>query len=331
MKIKFCVIAFFQVLVLGLLFIQNSFAKEHEISENIYKRISALQCDSLIKANETNPNFVVLDVRSPGEWENYHILGSINRSTGLTDFTAQLSALPKHKIFILHCQSGGRSAGAFAKMKEIGFAEVYEMIGGINSWNSSGLPTTKITKPKLMLVSDKEITRGDYADTVKVTVTNRANGVLNFGTVSFSDLHHIENNFNKEIAIEGAQDYTFSIVHSPGYSGDEATKISIESNGGKLDLNIEFENGTIVGIEEQQIVAFNVYPNPANQNLYFKLGGLSTFDEISVLNIAGQEVLRETEDSISNGLNISNLRNGIYFVRLKTDDQIISRKFIVKR
>ena len=107
-------------------------------AENIYGRLTAFQCDSLIKANETNPNFVILDVRTSGEWNGYHIMGSINRSTGLADFTTQLDALPKQKIFLLHCQSGGRSAGAFQKMKDFQFAEVYEMIGGINSWNAAG-------------------------------------------------------------------------------------------------------------------------------------------------------------------------------------------------
>ena len=330
MKIRSFVFATYHLLFVNFLFAQNSIAEVSQLAENIYKRITAIQSDSLIKANEINPNFVILDVRTPGEWDSYHIMGSINRSTGLSDFAAQLNALPKHKIFLLHCQSGGRSAVAFAKMKELGFAEVYEMIGGLNYWNSAGLPTTKITGPKLMLVSYSDFIKGNYADTVKITVTNRANGVLNFSAVSISDLHHIENNFNKEFTIEGAQDYTFSIVHSPGYSGNETTNVIIESNGGKLDFTIQFKNGTIVGIEELQIAEITLYPNPANQNLYFKLNGSANIDEISIINIAGQEVLRETQISNSNRLNISNLKNGIYFARIKSGNIISTKKFIVK-
>ena len=330
MRINSFVIAIFQLIAISFLFSQTSFAKEKEFSENTYKRFTAFQCDSLIQANETNPNFVVLDVRTPGEWNSYHISGSINRSTGLTDFTEQLYLLPKHKIFLLHCQSGGRSAGAFAKMQNLGFAEVYEMIGGINSWRNAGLPTTTITEPKLMLVSIGDLTKSEFSDTVKVTLTNRANGVLNFGTVSISDIHQIDNNFNTEIALEGAQDYTFSIIHSPGYFGDESTKISIESNGGNIDLSVEFKNGTIVSIDEKLLMELIIFPNPVSQNLNFKSNGLTYFDEISVINISGQKVIEEKQVSLAKGINVTHLRNGVYFLRAKSNNNISIRKFIVK-
>ncbi len=326
---SFC-FAIFHVLFLSFLFTQNSFAEESKLAENIYKRITALQSDSLLKANQTNPNFVILDVRTAGEWNNYHITGSINRSTGLTDFTEQLDLLPKHKIFLLHCQSGGRSAGAFIKMQNLGFAEVYEMIGGINMWRSAGLPTTTITEPKLMLVSIGKFVKGEISDTVKVTITNRANGILSFGAVTFSDIHQIDNNFNTEIALEGAQDYTFSIIHSTGYLGDETTKISIESNGGNVDFNIEFKDGTITSTDEMHLLELVVFPNPVNRNLNFKSNGLTYFDEISVINIVGQEVINEKQVPLTNGINVSNLRNGVYFLRATSDKQISTRKFIVK-
>lgn len=330
MKIKSSGNIFLQALVFSLFISTIVSANENKISENIYGRLTATQCDSLIKANETNPNFVILDVRTPSEWSGYHIMGSINRSTGLSDFTAQLDALPKHKIFLMHCQSGGRSAGAFAKMKELQFAEVYEMIGGINSWRSAALPTTTISAPKLMLVSTNEILTGGYSDTINVTLTNRANGNLTFGNITISDNHNVVNNFNSNITLDGAQDYTFSIIHSPGYSGDELTKISLESNGGKMDLDIEFKNGTIVGIEEQQLAEITVYPNPANQNLYFKTDSEFIIDDLSVLNISGQIVLKKNLISIKNGINISGLKNGIYILQMKAGGKMISKKFIVK-
>jgi len=330
MRIRSVVIAVFHFLVTGLLFNQSSSATENQLSENIFKRLNALQCDSLIQANENNPNFVILDVRTPGEWNGYHISGSINRSTGLTDFTEQLNLLPKHKIFLLHCQSGSRSAGAFAKMQNQGFSEVYEMIGGISSWRNAGLPTTTVTEPKLMLVSNGELIKGEISDTVKIVVTNRANGILKFNAVSFSDLHQIDNNFNKEIELEGAEDYSFFIVHSPGYSADESTKISLESNGGNVDLNIEFKNGNISGVGEKQFAELILFPNPADKNLNFKTGGITNFDEIAILNIAGREVFNERQGSFSQGVDVSHLQNGIYFLRVKSDSRISIRKFVVK-
>lgn len=299
-------------------------------ADNIYKRLSAIQCDSLIKANDTNPNFVILDVRTPTEYSSYHLMGSINRSTGLTDFTAQLDALPKQKMFLLHCQSGGRSAGAFAKMKDLGFAEVYEMIGGLNAWNSAGLPTTTVTGPKLMLVSQHEI-NGGIADTLKIKITNRANSLLSFESVTFTDNHPLTDNFNREKKIEGAEDYSFSIIHSPGYSGDDSTKIIMESNGGKLEISIKFKNGIIQyadAIEKQEI---SIYPNPTNGKLYFKNLPSAMTDEITVINIAGKVVLKESGIWDNYGIDVSGLPDGIYVAQIKTGQQIVSTKFILKK
>ncbi len=311
-----------------ILFVNSivSFAGQ-SISDNIYGRLTANECDSLIKANESNPNFVILDVRTPAEWNNYHILGSINRSTGLADFTNELDALPKHKIYLLHCQSGGRSAGAFQKMKDLDFAEVYEMIGGINSWNAAALPTTTITEPQLMLVNYESVS-GDVNDTLKVTVTNRANGILSFTAVSFNDLHTFTNNFNLSIQVQGAFDYTFSVIHALHYSGTDSTQIVLESNGGELELNVVFINGVIQKIQEQPYLQPEIYPNPARENLFVK--NINPTDKISVLNIQGQKVLLKEGFEINNGIHVAEFRNGIYILQISTGRKTVSRKFIVR-
>jgi len=324
-------IILFILLVCFLLIIKSAIAETSDTSGNIYKQLTAVKCDSLIKANETNPNFVILDVRTPTEYSSYHLMGSINRSTGLTDFDAQLAALPKHKLYLLHCQSGGRSAGAFTKMKNLGFAEIYEMIGGLNSWNTAQLPTTKVTGPKLMLVSKSNVISGNNTDTIKIAITNRANEKLTFNPILVTDSHLVTHNFNSSIEIEGAQDYTFSIVHSPGYSGDDSTKISIESNGGKLEISIVFKNGVIQRVNSIEMEEISVYPNPASGKLYFKNIHSTISEEISIINITGIVALKETNVLGNDGIDVSGLPNGIYVARIKTGQQVISKKFILKR
>ncbi|HSO85745.1 MAG TPA: T9SS type A sorting domain-containing protein, partial [Draconibacterium sp.] len=54
-------------------------------------------------------------------------------------------------------------------------------------------------------------------------------------------------------------------------------------------------------------------------------------EDISVINIAGKIVLNETSVWGNDGIDVSRLPNGIYIVRIKTVQQIISKKFIVKR
>ncbi len=234
---------------------------------------------------------MILDVRTPGEYSGYHLKGPINRNSGDAGFDAQLAALPKHKTFLLHCQSGGRSTGAFTKMKNLGYAEVYEMIGGLNAWNTAKLPTTTVTGPKLMLVSKSNIISGSNTDTIKITITNRANEKLTFNSVSIDDLHPVNHNFNSSIAIDGAQDYTFSIMHSPRYSGNDSTKISLESNSGKLEINIVFKNEAIAGVEEQQITELTVYPNPAISKFFIEGQMKREFDGIPIISLTGKQII----------------------------------------
>jgi len=311
--------------------IYSAKAETTDISGNIYKQLTAVKCDSLIKANETNPNFVILDVRTPGEWSSYHLMGSINRSTGLADFDAQLAALPKHKLYLMHCQSGGRSAGAFAKMKNLGFAEVYEMAGGLNSWNTAKLPTTTVTGPKLMLVSKSSVISGNNTDTIKIIITNRANEKLVFTSVSVIDLHPVKHNFNNSIAIEGAADYTFSVFHSPKYSGTDSTKVKLESNGGNLEISIVFKNGTIVGIEEQHVAELTLYPNPATTKFFIEGLTEQKVEEMSILSLTGKLVLTKNNIYEQEGINISQLQSGIYIVRIKAGKQTVSKKLVIPK
>lgn len=329
-------IYFFIISLFSLIVFQNSiYASSENLSDNIYKTISVALCDSLIKANETNPNFVILDVRRPTEWSPDHLNGSINRNYYDSDIDAQLDALPKNKIFLIHCLSGGRSAGAFAKMKNLNFTEVYEMSGGINAWKSASYPTTSTHSPKLMLVSYVETSEDSNVngstDTINITITNRANDTLTFSSVSFNDVHEVTNNFNIQSKLKGAEDYTFSVYHTPSYFADDTTKITIWSNGGQIDINIVFEQGLIQSTQPENLIDLVVFPNPAKNNLFIKNNSLNTINEVSIININGQMVLNETYFSIQEGINISDLQNGVYFIRITSEEQTVSKKFIINR
>jgi len=322
------------MLLLNMLFVclfisKFVLAEQQEIKGNIYKRFTAAQCDSLIKANKTNPNFVILDVRTPGEYSSYHLIDAINRNTGDPNFDAQLASLPKHKLFLMHCQSGGRSAVAFTKMKNLGYAEVYEMIGGLNAWNSAKLPTTTVTGPKLMFVSKSNIISGNNTDSIKITITNRANEKLTFSSVLVSDLHPVNNNFNSSVAVEGSFDYTFSIFHSPKYAGTDSTKVKLESNGGNLEISIVFKNGVISKIEEQSISEIGNYPNPRQTKFIFQCFGIWEFEEISIMSLTGKLVLTKKDVYKREGIDISGLQNGIYIVWIKAGNQTTSMKLII--
>lgn len=301
-------------------------AEEKDNQANFYRRFSAIQCDSLVKANETNPNFVILDVRTPGEWNNYHLSGSINHSTGSATFDAELAGLPKYKRYLLHCQSGSRSAGAFTKMKNLGFAEVYEMIGGISAWKSAGFPTTTATAPKLMVVSVMKINQNTHNDTTLVTVTNRANGILSFSKLTLTDEHTVQTSFDNQKTLNGAQDYSFYVVHPAGLG--DTTRISLESNGGNISFTIG--NSLSTNLAASQFSKLKIYPNPVSDRLFFDAGN-ETIEEIIISDLTGKQLAILQPAGFSVNIDVSAFKNGIYLARIKTDSRIFTQKFVVKR
>lgn len=82
----------------------------------------------------------LVDVRTPEEYADGHLKGSVNININSGDFEQQLSKLNKDVPVFVYCRSGGRSARAASKMESMGFKKVYNMDGGITAWGSAGKP-----------------------------------------------------------------------------------------------------------------------------------------------------------------------------------------------
>ncbi|MCB9185395.1 MAG: rhodanese-like domain-containing protein [Flavobacteriales bacterium] len=86
-------------------------------------------------------NAQVLDVRTPQEWNEGIIEGATMANIYDQDFEAQLGKLDKEKPVAVYCKVGGRSGQAMAKMKEMGFKEIYNLKGGMDAWKGAKKPT----------------------------------------------------------------------------------------------------------------------------------------------------------------------------------------------
>lgn len=91
----------------------------------------------------TNKSVVVLDVRTPKEFEKGHLPGATNMNFFADDFDQQLGKLDKSKSYLVYCASGGRSSDARDKMKEMQFKSVYQLEGGFKDWEKSGKQVAK--------------------------------------------------------------------------------------------------------------------------------------------------------------------------------------------
>jgi rhodanese-related sulfurtransferase len=94
----------------------------------------------MILKNKGNPNFVILDVRTPKEFFNERIARAINRDFYALNFNRELGKLDHSKTYLVYCRTGPRSAAARKVMFKLGFKKVYNMLGGIVDWKKNNLP-----------------------------------------------------------------------------------------------------------------------------------------------------------------------------------------------
>lgn len=77
----------------------------------------------------------LIDVRTPAEYSGGHIPNAINIDISGSDFDSRVSELDKNEPVAVYCRSGKRSNNAAQRMVKLGFVKIYDLQGGIVSWN----------------------------------------------------------------------------------------------------------------------------------------------------------------------------------------------------
>ena len=81
---------------------------------------------------------VVLDVRTPREWEGRHIANSVNLP--LNHLQERIAEVPRDRRVAVHCAGGYRSSIAASILHQHGITNVVEMAGGLAAWDAAKLP-----------------------------------------------------------------------------------------------------------------------------------------------------------------------------------------------
>ena len=91
------------------------------------------------------PNLVILDVRTPTEYDSGHIYGAM--LIPVNDLQTRIGELASHinDPILVYCGSGSRSATASGILDSNNFTNVYNMLKGLNAWKTAGYPTWKST------------------------------------------------------------------------------------------------------------------------------------------------------------------------------------------
>ncbi len=110
-----------------------------------YQAIAATDAQALIQNHANDPNFGIIDVRTPAEFAAGHIAGAANICVTCTDptFSDAIAALEKTRTYFVYCGSQHRSPMAITAMQQAGFTSLYELTGGLATWTAAGLPVVQ--------------------------------------------------------------------------------------------------------------------------------------------------------------------------------------------
>ena len=89
---------------------------------------------------ETDPDALVIDVRTPGEFDGAHLPGAVNLPLDQIDAHLQRIVAEAGGRLILVCQSGRRAAQCQARLAAAGMSDTAVLDGGMVAWAASGGP-----------------------------------------------------------------------------------------------------------------------------------------------------------------------------------------------
>jgi len=124
---------------------KNNFEPENNsILKNTTSESTTLNTQEFLsKINNTNTE--IIDVRAPNELRDLGIIEETKLNINIYDKKSEekISNLKKNQTYLIYCYSGHRSENFKNYLINKGFEKVFDLKGGIRTWISEGLPTTK--------------------------------------------------------------------------------------------------------------------------------------------------------------------------------------------
>ncbi len=127
--------------LLALLMLMSACSEAQKKSDNqhattMYKNLSVNEFEKGMTASDA----VIIDVRTPTEYNEGHIKNAKLIDIYSKDFANEIEKLDRNNSYYVYCRSGSRSSSAAGFMVSKGFTKVYNLSGGIGAWISNGKP-----------------------------------------------------------------------------------------------------------------------------------------------------------------------------------------------
>jgi glyoxylase-like metal-dependent hydrolase (beta-lactamase superfamily II)/rhodanese-related sulfurtransferase len=108
-------------------------------------RITVQELEAMLKDQDV----LVFDVRKKSEFDSEHLLNAVN--IPLNQINQHLAEIPKDKFFVLHCAGGYRSMLAASLLKQRGWENFADVIGGFKEISATGLEKSEYVCPSTLL------------------------------------------------------------------------------------------------------------------------------------------------------------------------------------
>ncbi len=105
--------------------------------------------DDFAKSVKENEDMLVFDVRKKSEYDSEHIVGAVN--VPLNEINTNLASFPKDKPFTIYCAGGYRSMIAASILKQRGWDDFKDVIGGFEVIGTLDVPKTEYVCPTTLL------------------------------------------------------------------------------------------------------------------------------------------------------------------------------------
>lgn len=220
-----------------LIFIRDNNPKQSQVAQHEDGPVENYEIypADVVKKIENEEDFILLDVRTPEEYEEIHLenalllpVGQMSQAT-LAD--VGLGEHAKDKEIIIYCRSGARSQQAYELMSSLGYTNIKSIAGGMVHWQEDSYPFTEM---------------GEYSASQAVDTGSNNTGAK----ISFDRTIH---DFGEMPQSAGILDTTFTVTNigkevltigelstSCGCTTAEISETSIQP-GGSATLTVYFD------------------------------------------------------------------------------------------
>ncbi|NVJ87936.1 MAG: T9SS type A sorting domain-containing protein [Flavobacteriaceae bacterium] len=224
------------------------------------------------------------------------------------------------------------------------------------SWDSADISDVTIAQNNI-----KKVNIGNF---LGVSFTSNRLDLTNFthfhidiwtetATLDKSLNHKLSNHANVEAGETNAIEFSTTNASNPSLPNpNPGTWISYDiplsdftiAGGGKLDResigqyiissnlglvyfdNIYFYKASTASVDNNALLGFSMYPNPANNIL--NISAKETIEKAEIYNVLGKRVMSVNINKTSESISISSLASGVYLVKYNVNDKVGTAKFI---